>query len=326
MTEYLVGTPDNPVPQGAVVTWLWAEDGTRLRAAHFPATGRPRKGTVCLFTGRAEFIEKYFETIEDLRRRGYTVATMDWRGQGRSERSLRNSRYGHILDFDDFQQDIDIFMKELVLPECPPPFSALAHSMGGAVLLECARRRPNRFDRLVLTAPMLALPGLAGRPYVGRLVTLLAALGLGRLIIPGGGGPRHPAPFEGNRLTSDLRRFRRTRGIVTAAPDLGIGPPTFAWLRAAYRAMAMLEDLDRLAGIRTPTMLLAAGADRVVDNRAIFLLARRMRTARAITLDGARHEILMERDGIRDAFFAAFEAFVPGSDPFAPAPQLAAAV
>ena len=61
-----------------------------LRFARFaPPPGR--KGTVCVFPGRAEFIEKYFEVVRDLRARGFAVATIDWRGQGLSDRALPNA-------------------------------------------------------------------------------------------------------------------------------------------------------------------------------------------------------------------------------------------
>ena len=77
----LVDIPANPVPEGAVSGTLKTRDGVTLRFARWqPPPGR--KGTVCLFTGRAEFIEKYFETVRDLRARGFAVAMLDWRGQG----------------------------------------------------------------------------------------------------------------------------------------------------------------------------------------------------------------------------------------------------
>ena len=57
------------------------------------------RGTVAILGGRGEFIEKYFEVAEDLLSRGLAVATMDWRGQGGSERPLRNARKGHVDDF-----------------------------------------------------------------------------------------------------------------------------------------------------------------------------------------------------------------------------------
>ncbi|WP_204328396.1 alpha/beta hydrolase, partial [Stenotrophomonas maltophilia] len=71
-----------------------------LRAAYWWPTGRVgAKGTVCLLQGRAEFIEKYYETIGDLRRRGFAVVAFDWRGQGESARDVADPHKGHVGRF-----------------------------------------------------------------------------------------------------------------------------------------------------------------------------------------------------------------------------------
>src|SRR5690606_36637332 len=88
----LYGIDSNPVPEGAVVGEIATSDGVRLRTAIWRGTARRSLCTVCIFQGRAESIERYFETVSDLRRRGFTVASFDWRGQGGSERRLRNPR------------------------------------------------------------------------------------------------------------------------------------------------------------------------------------------------------------------------------------------
>src|ERR1700741_4469764 len=92
----LISLAKNPIPSGAVVGTLHAIDGVKLRVARWEATRGPRRGTVCLFGGRGEFIEKYFEVIADVRRRGFAVATMDWRGQGGSTRALSHPYKGHV--------------------------------------------------------------------------------------------------------------------------------------------------------------------------------------------------------------------------------------
>ena len=135
-------------------------DGAELRFARWaPPAGR--KGTVCVFQGRSEQIEKYFETVRDLRDRGFAVATIDWRGQGHSSRRLRDPRKGYVRDFSDFEIDVEAFVQQVVLPDCPPPYFALAHSMGGAVMLRIAYAGKRWFDRMVLSAPMIDLPGRA---------------------------------------------------------------------------------------------------------------------------------------------------------------------
>jgi lysophospholipase len=317
MADDLVGIPENPVPAGAAVVWLTAVDGVRLRAVRFPATAAVPRGTICLFQGRTEFIEKYFETIGDLRKRGFAVATLDWRGQGLSQRRWKNRLRGHVGNFNEFQRDLDVFMQDFALPECPPPFYALAHSMGGNILLHGVRRRPLWFERLVLSAPMIGLPGAQEAGMARTVATVAVACGLGSAFVPG--AARYDvlkAGFEGNPLTGDAARFARLVALFRAAPQLFIGAPTFGWARAAFRAMATLQDPRAVADVALPALIVAAGADKVVGNAALAALARRLRTGHLITLDGSRHEILMERDAIRAAFFAAFDAFVPGTDPF----------
>ena len=93
----LVSLARNPIPSGASVGSFSGYDGLPLRFATWAATRGPRRGTVCIFQGRTEFIERYFETVSDLRRRGFAVAIMDWRGQGGSGRPIGHPRKGHVL-------------------------------------------------------------------------------------------------------------------------------------------------------------------------------------------------------------------------------------
>src|ERR1700694_105030 len=98
----LISIPANPVPDHVVTGSIATPDGVNLRFARWePPPGR--KGTVVVLQGRAEYIEKYFETVRDLRARGFAVATFDWRGQGYSDRVLRNKRKGYVQSFSQYQ-------------------------------------------------------------------------------------------------------------------------------------------------------------------------------------------------------------------------------
>src|SRR5687768_16363464 len=103
----LVATPLNPIPGDPQVMTVVTGDGLALRAATWKAAGRRVKGTVCLLQGRAEFIEKYFETVEDLRGRGFAVVAFVWLGQGGSQREVNNPRKVHVRDFADFRRDLE---------------------------------------------------------------------------------------------------------------------------------------------------------------------------------------------------------------------------
>ncbi len=192
----LVSIPANPVPDDVVVGTIKTPDQVELRFARFaPPAGR--KGTVCLFQGRAEFIEKYFETVRDLRARGFAVATFDWRGQGLSQHMLSDRRKGHVKSFRDYETDLETFMREVVLPDCPPPFYALGHSMGASVLIRVANRGIRWFDRMVLCTPLIDLgpqnatpfarPGRPMAEYLRHGIVLCA----GRIVDGGGVAALH---------------------------------------------------------------------------------------------------------------------------------------
>ncbi|RAI43737.1 alpha/beta hydrolase [Rhodoplanes roseus] len=309
----LVSIPANPAPSDTSVGSIETPDGVTLRYARFaPPPGR--RGTVCLFQGRAEFIEKYFEVARDLRDRGFAVATIDFRGQGLSARAVRDSRKGHARRFSDYLIDLETFVKEVVLPDCPPPFFALGHGMGATVLIESAARGHRWFDRMVLASPMI---GLAHQPLFGAAAPVartLRLLGLGRLTVPGGSG-RVAAfqPFADNPLTSDPIRHARTAAVIEAEPALAVAAPTVAWADAAYRTMAAMQRPHYAARLRQPMLLVAGGRDEIVSAEAIERFGTHLRAGSHLVIPGAMHDLLMEQDQIRKLFWAAFDAFVPGT-------------
>ena len=310
----LVSLANNPVPSGGVCDTFAAVDGVPLRFARWAATRGPGRGTVCVFPGRGEFIEKYFEVIAELRRRGFAVAILDWRGQGGSGRQLSDTRRGHVSSFSAYDRDLKRFMKEQVLPDCPPPYVALAHSMGGNILLRHAVQPGSWFERMVLCAPMIEIAPQRLRAPQGmvRAYTEVSCLvGLSSTYVPGG----KPAPietwgFEGNWLTSDRQRYQRNGDIVRVAPALGLGSPTKGWLRAALRSCAVLQERDYPEQVKVPALILSASDDEVVSVGAIEDFAAGLKVGTHIAMPGSRHEILQECDAVRRRFWAVFDAYM----------------
>jgi lysophospholipase len=308
-----VSIPANPVPDNGVTGMLKTPDGVALRFARFePPAGR--RGTVCVFPGRTEWIEKYFETVRDLRSRGFAVALLDWRGQGLSDRALDDRLKGYVGSFSEFDIDLDTFMRDVVLPDCPPPIFALGHSMGATILLRAVARGHRWFDRIVLSAPMIGIALVNSMAIAGTLLTALRAVGLGTAFVPGRyRGVLDLRPFAGNILTTDPVRYARNAAILEAEPLLGLGGPTVTWCDAAFRAMRALQDPNYPARIRQPILIVGAGRDSIVSNIAIEDFALLLRAGSHLVVNGAQHEILMEQDRYRSQFWAAFDAFVPGT-------------
>ena len=312
----LVLTPDNPAPQPGQVLSVTTSDGLAIRVVRWPARVAEPRGTVILIQGRAEFIEKYFETANDLLARGFAVVSFDWRGQGGSTRELGNRSKGHVDDFALYALDLEAVLDQAIPADWSRPLFAIAHSMGGAILLSLLGEGFSRFERVVVTAPMVKIAFIGAQRLVRSLAEGLDAIGLGTAFVPGGGAQSISAkPFVGNHLTGDSVRYARNAAVVTQGPKVGIGDPTVSWLNAAFRCMSALQDPRLPAAITTPVLVIGAGDDAVVSTAAVERFAAYLKTGHAIVLPGALHEVLMERDPIRQAFLAAFDAFIPGSPP-----------
>jgi lysophospholipase len=307
----LYATVQNREPAGSQCHEVLTADGIRLRAITITPE-KANKGTVVVLNGRSEFVERYFETFNDLTKRGYAVASFDWRGQGGSQRLLKNPMRGFVNSFAAYDKDLNAIMETLVQKQCPKPYYALAHSMGGQLLLRALRDR-NYFSRAVMTGPLLGFHyGRWPRWVVPVLTFIVKYCGFGWVYIPGSSTKpvMQRDQFVGNVLMSDKTRWDRDIAILEAHPQLGIGGPTYSWLRAAMMSMNHLHRWPRKKGPTCPTLIVLAGNDRVVDNREARNFVAQAPGFSLTVLNGAEHEILNETNDIRQRFWAAFDAFM----------------
>jgi lysophospholipase len=306
-------TSFDPIPLQAV--------GARLRAARFaPDPSVVARGTCVLLNGQTEFIEKYFEVIDELRQRGFAVATMDWRGQGGSARALTDdSRKSFVTDFSDYDDDLDTLMHWVVKPmlkESEKPV-ALAHSMGSHNLLRYLVHHGEAFGPCVLNAPMIAISLRGQREWLVKAVT---AFQMRR----GRGGDwvwgmeardPHRVTFNTQIVTSDPQRFERTQMLLREHPDLRLAGATWGWLAAAMRSMLWLSAPGRPEAIQTPTLIVGAGKDQICLTPAAKAFATRMPRGEYVEIAEAGHEILMERNVYRAQFWSAFDKFMSAKTP-----------
>jgi lysophospholipase len=282
---------------------------TQLRHAFWVARAQPR-GTVLLLPGRTEFIEKYAsEVVGELLDRGFAVAMMDWRGQGLSDRPLPDPDKGHIDRFETYLADLRLYLDAVLGPDTPRPLLALGHSMGAHLFLRFhSLHGSTPFDAAVVTAPMMGLKREGLLRNVLRLTPPITALDRSYLY---GAGPFRAAQqkFAGNVLTHDERRFRFTEQWFAADPRLSLGGPTIGWCRQAVRSMDAALAPGALERIDLPLLLLSSGADDLVDTAIHGIVASRIRTAQHVTIDGARHEAMMETDNLRARFWIEFDRF-----------------
>jgi lysophospholipase len=306
-----------PAPGGIMAEFTFdfisASDGWRLRTGVF----QPEKRALALcvlLTGQTEFIEKYFEVIAELNARGYIVATFDWRGQGGSQRALRNPLKAHIGDFAEYDTDLLSFMDQVAAKLSPVPPLVLAHSLGSHLALRALHDHPSLFRAAVLVAPMLGIATRGYPQWLTRSITALQArMGKTRRFA-WGMAERDPfrVDFGAQLCTSDAVRFRRTQTVLRAHPQIRLAGPTWGWIAAAYRSMKQTAATGYAEAIKTPVLIAGAGKDRIVLTEATRRFAARLPRARYVEFEGSEHEILMETDAIRMRFWAEFDGFVAG--------------
>jgi lysophospholipase len=149
------------------------------------------------------------------------------------------------------------------------------------------------------------------------LLKAMRLSGQGGRYVPGGDdtitGTRS---FINNPLTSDPVRYARNVAILEEDPTLGLASPTVAWADTAFRAMHTFKGVNYPSEIRQPILMLAASNDTIVSTAAIEEFAYHLRAGSHLVIAGSKHEILQEQDRYRAQFWAAFDAFVPGTPLF----------
>lgn len=304
-------------PDGGETDFYRSRTGRRIRTCFWPARWKRPRGTVFVMPGRAEFLEKHFETVADLLDRGFAVLAFDWRNQGLSGRPLGDPQRHHVKDFQVLADDLMDLLKLKRAEHWPAPWYALAHSMGAFVFLKFlqayAKEGEKVFRKAVLISPML---GLDFSPFGERLAKFLIDRGLERerheqfAPLQRPYGKWRKSSFARRKLTSDPDRFEDEHWQIEKNPQLSLGGVTYGWLEAALKAQQELFASDLPEQNRLPTLFVLAGRDRVVDVAAAQAFIKRMNSATSVLLKDARHEILKERDEIRDTFWKLFDNFI----------------
>ena len=286
--------------------WLRADDGVRLRACLWQPDEGPQTGTVLLFPGRTEYVEKFAPFAARLTAAGLNVLAIDWRGQGLSDRLQDDPRPGHIGDFSDYQRDVVELVVTATDLDLPRPWHLLGHSMGGCIGL-AALYHELPVATAAFSAPMWGI-NLRQMPrgMAMGLAYIAGRLGRGGRAAAGTGGSGTyvlDEAFSANLLTTDAAEWSRMVREADAWPDLTLGGASFDWVSRA------LNECTRLAALPSPEgmpMLVSLGSgELVVSAGAIRDRAGRWDGAQLLELDGARHEVMMERPALRDAFLAA---------------------
>lgn len=294
-------------PAGGAAHWVTTSDGLRLRVGHWRPQGQETcQGTVFLFPGRTEYIEKYGPAAAELTARGFAVLTIDWRGQGLADRMLDDRRLGHVECFTDFQKDIAAAVQLAQDLELPQPWHLLGHSMGGAIGLHWAMAGAP-IATCAFTGPMWGIhisPWL--RPVAQLVSDLAPRIGQGARLVPTTAIEPyvHGTNFMDNMLTGDPVMFDMMQTQLRAEPDLNLGGPTINWLGESLRECRLLAARPSPA---MPCVTFLGTDEEIVDTPAIHDRMGRWDMGELVMVPKGRHEVLMETPDIRAQVFDRLE-------------------
>lgn len=287
---------------------FYGVDQKKIHYIHFK-TSKP-KGAVIVLPGRGETAYKYSEFIYDLKGQGYDIFVLDHRGQGLSDRFLDDKVKSHVDSFDNYVTDLETFMSGAIRSMGYKKTYLVAHSLGGAIAAGYLVKNPRGVTGAFLSAPMFDINTGKFGPSAEFLANALAALGYGANYAPGQ-KPYNPAEkYEDNVTTTSVERYKMNKRLLELRPDLQMGGSTVQWVKESLAFTRNLRSKNDV--FQVPTIVLQAENDQYVNPKGQkeICTVHSPKYCKMFYVPGAKHELFMEKDTLRDRVMALLVQFI----------------
>lgn len=226
--------------------------------------------------GFAEHMRNYTDTAEKLCNRGLAVHAMDLPGHG-----LSDGPRGYIDDFEEYIDNVDLFINTNPNILQSKPTFLLGHSLGGLIALQyCLRKKP-KIKGLLLSSPFLGFSLLGSLPVLLTFKLLMRINPAMSIPKPLGVSSLCRNPNKWPDYYNDPYRLR------SISPNV--------YLSMVYQAGILRSKAPNL---KLPLLIFFTTKDRVVSPHAIqsFFQRSGSRDKTLVTFTEAMHELFQEKE------------------------------
>jgi lysophospholipase len=198
----------------------------------------------------------------------------------------------------------------------------VAHSMGGAIASLYIEKYIYDFDGVVLSSPMHQ-PDLINSRFTGMVCKILEKResNIDRYVLGEVSYDEAEVDFKTNMLTHSKIRFDITTKEYENTPEVKIGGPSVRWVSEACEWSH--NSVEMAQSIQIPVLLMQAAKDKIVNLKPQKKFCKTsFGFCRGIKIDGAYHELFVEKDEIRNKamsamfdFFKYYEVLEPTVNP-----------
>ncbi|WP_375616611.1 serine aminopeptidase domain-containing protein [Bartonella sp. AP58NXGY] len=257
------------------------------------------KGTIVILESYANALEKYFLPINEISKRGFHTAIFDWFNQEKTSFKISKQCRHHYFDINNDINDLYKFLKNIVYPNCPPPYSMLAYGIGGLIALSGLDLINHQFNKLLCVSPLFAPFGNKTNGFQHKLTQFLSDIGLG--FIPAKDGKKFKKTKQKNMP------LRHTHKV----PFSSIKPPTSLWMASVFNTINSMKKNLLHGHLQIPTLFILANRNNIANNIEVRQLCQHTCLTESITIRGAELDTIMVNEDYKKQFWAAFDAFIP---------------
>ncbi|WP_413154722.1 serine aminopeptidase domain-containing protein [Bartonella sp. cb54] len=269
-----------------------------IRFATIHPEMKKNKGTVVILENYTNAIEEYFLIMDKISKRGFYTAIFDWFGREKLQSNTIKQNRHHNFDINNDINDLNEFLKNVVYPDCPPPYYMLTYGTGGLIALSGLDIINHQFNKMLCVSPPFAPFGNKTNGFQHKLTQLLSDIGLGFL------------PARGRKKLKQKNMQFECKNNTALPSALSIPPPTSRWMASVLNAIDVMKKNILSGYLKIPTLFILANQNNIADNIEVRQLCQRTHLTESITITGAELDTIMHKEDYRKQFEAAFDAFI----------------